>query len=341
MVVLNTASGTDQITSLMMAAQRYVVNSVAPSTRNQYSKKFNSYNNFCSNTYLATLPITQEKLIMYSTYLADHISHQSIKGHLSAIKYFALIHGQDTDFTEFQRLHRLLKGIKRVQAQKFSKPKRLPITPPILHTFYTNLSRSPLLYEDKLMLWAAMLTAFFGFLRVSEYTSLRVRSHDPAVNLCHSDVFIRSPNVIDIRIKASKTDPFRIGTIIRLTRNFSTLCPVQALLNYLQNNSHKSGPLFTFHDGRFLTRRTFAAALNKLKPAHINNLSSHSFRIGAATTAAAAGHPRWLIQALGRWSSDCYKTYLRISDHTKSLVSQSLAHTFNTGPTFDPDNINH
>ena len=193
------------------------------------------------------------------------------------------------------------------------------------------------------MLRAAMLTAFFEFLRVSEYTSSHVKSFDPAVTLCHSDLLIISPDVIDLRIKASKTDPFRIGSIIRLTRNYSTLCPcpVQALFNYILSATRKSGPLFKFQDGRFLSRRTFAAALNKLKPAHINNLSSHSFRIGAATTAAAAGHPRWLIQALGRWSSDCYKTYLRISDHTKNLVSRSLASTFNPGPTFDPDNITH
>ena len=253
----------------MMAAQRYVVNSVAPSTREQYSKKFYYYRRFCFNTSLAPLPITQEKLVMYATFLANYISHQTIKGHLSAIKFFAQIHGQDTEFTAFRRLHRLMKGIKRMQAQRFSKPKRLPITPTILFILLTNLSTSTLLYEDKLMLRAAMLTAFFGFLRVSEYTSSHVKSFDPAVTLCHSDLLIKSPNVIDLRIKASKTDPFRVGSIIRLTRNYSTLCPVQALFDYVLCATRKSGPLFKFQDGRFLSRRTFAAALNKLKPAHM------------------------------------------------------------------------
>jgi hypothetical protein len=324
-----------------MAAQAYVQQSVAPNTRYQYLSKIENYNQLCKNLGINPTPISQEKLIIYATHLAQHISHQSIKCHLSAIKYYAQVNGQDTDFTTFSRLFRLMNGIKRVQAQKFSKPKRIPITPPLLYSLRNNLFKSTIPYEDKLMLWAAMLTAFFGFLRISEYTSTHARTHDPTTTLCRQDITIISPMAVDIRIKASKTDPFRVGTTIRLIRNNSPLCPIVALFNYKRTLHLNSGPLFTFHDGRYLTRRNFSSALNKIKPPSTNNLSSHSFRIGAATTAAAAGLPRWLIQALGRWTSDCYKTYLRISDHTKNIVSQSLANTMSHSTTFDPDNISH
>ena len=324
-----------------MDAQRYVVQSVAPSTRYQYNSKVQYYGRFCQGVHIIPFPATQGKMILYATHLGQYISHQSIKCHLSAIKYQAQIHGQHTDFSDFKLLHRLLKGIKRVQAQKFSKPKRIPITPPLLLQLREKLFSSALPYEDKQMVWAAMLTAFYGFLRISEYTSSRARSYDPATTLCRSDILIKNLNTIDIRIKASKTDPFRVGTTIRIIRNDSPLCPVQALLEYIRISPHQSGPLFRFHDGRFLTRTNFAATLNKVKPPGTKNLSSHSFRIGAATTAAAAGLPRWLIQILGRWTSDCYKTYLRISDHTKNIVSHSLAMTMSTGATFDPDNISH
>ena len=173
------------------------------------------------------------------------------------------------------------------------------------------------------MLWAAMLTAFHEFLRVSEYTSSHVRQFDPLTTLCWTDVTISS-SCITLLIKASKTDPFRQGTKIHLFRNNSHLCPFQALTYFISSHPTRSGPLFTWHDGRYLTRQGLASVLSKIKPQHLVSMSSHSFRIGAATTAAAAGFPRWLIQALGRWTSNCYTQYIRIPHTTLQSVSLSL-----------------
>ena len=165
------------------------------------------------------------------------------------------------------------------------------------------------------MLWAAMLTAFFGFLRVSQYTSAFVCSYDPSTTLCYEDVDFKD-DYIHINIKASKTDPFQTGSMIRLAPNSSSTCPVKALKQYMSVQPSKTGPLFSFQGGKYLTRKDISNVLHEFLPHNTKGISSHSFRIGAASAAASTGYPRWLIRSLGRWSSDCFQNYIRIPNST-------------------------
>ena len=330
----------EAIEALEHQASALIRKSVAPSTEKKYLGCSEKFREFCHNISINPFPPSEHSLILFATSLSKSMSHKNISAHIAAVKYHSQVIGYDLDCTSFSRLYRLLRGIKRTQGKKFRKPPRIPVTPSLLLTMGRNLWNSSYHFLDKAMLWAAMLTAFYGFLRVSEYTSPLVRYYDPLTTLCYQDITIMSHSQISIHIKASKTDPFRSGVQIHILANASPLCPFQALLKFLSMHPTKSGPLFIWNDGRFLTRSGLATAINRIKPCHIKNMSSHSFRIGAASTAAAAGHPRWLIQALGRWSSNCYRDYIRVPSSTLSQVSSSLAFlTSATYPTFDPDNI--
>ena len=186
------------------------------------------------------------------------------------------------------------------------------------------------------MLLAASTTAFFGFLRSSEFVSHSIRKFDPESTLMFSDVTFKAPR-ISLNIKISKTDPFRQGCTIRLSPTNTVICPVSALQQHLKRHPTKNGPLFTYADGSYLTRRRLNIFLKTALPSSARTpYSSHSFHIGAATTAAAAGLPRWLIQHLGRWNSDCFKLYIRIPDNTIDMVSTSLVNTKYIGHTWDP-----
>ena len=64
------------------------------------------------------------------------------------------------------------------------------------------------------MLWAAYCTAFFGFLRSGELTVPSLAAYDPGAHFSYGDVRFNSqanPKVAQVRIKASKTDPFAKG----------------------------------------------------------------------------------------------------------------------------------
>lgn len=72
--------------------------------------------------------------------------------------------------------------------------------------------------------------------------------------------------------------------------------------------------LFVDAAGRVITAQQFTHDLDAV--VHMANLSHyfikpHSFRIGAATTAASIGIPGESIQRMGRWSSGAFTRYIR------------------------------
>ena len=118
-----------------------------------------------------------------------------------------------------------------------------------------------------------------------------------------------------LHIKISKTDPFGRGCFIYLAPTRQRVCPVAALQYYLAVRGTTPGPLFVWADGSRLTAPQVNHYMRLLLSGMgiVGNYSFHSFCIGAGTAAAAAGLPDHLIQALGRWTSDAYRCYIRTS----------------------------
>ena len=74
-------------------------------------------------------------------------------------------------------------------------------------------------------------------------------------------------------------------------------------------------PLFVTPTGTIMSRAWFLDKLNTLlrRIGFTDKFSGHSFRSGAATSAAKAKIPDHLIKVLGRWNSDCYNRYVKPS----------------------------
>ena len=94
-----------------------------------------------------------------------------------------------------------------------------------------------------------------------------------------------------------------MGCQVVLGKTGDDLCPVAALLNYLLIRGNRPGALFQWQDGTLLSKIRFVEAIClALTAAHLpaKDYAGHSFRIGAATTAAMAGLKDSTIQTLGR-----------------------------------------
>lgn len=234
------------------------------------------------------------------------------------------------------RLRQVLRGVEIMKGRQGStKRPRLPITPTILKRikgvgFLSKEDRGRGLADQK-MLWAASLTAFFGFCRSGEITLPQDGGYDPGIHLSYRDVAVDNPGqprIISLLLRRSKTDQVGKGVKVILGRTGHDLCPVAAVLDYLGSRGSDSGPLFRWSDGRPLTRTRFVEEVRiALQRANLpaKNFAGHSFRIGAATTAAAAGVEDSTIQALGRWKSSAFLRYIRASPKTLAGVSRVLA----------------
>ena len=239
---------------------------------------------------------------------------------MSAVRFLHIAEGeQDPFLPTLQRLHYILQGIKRSEAERgVEKRVRLPISPGILRKIKA-VWETPPTQPDSVMLWAACCLGFFGFLRSGEMTVPSDKAYNPSCHLSLDDVAVDNPvapQVLRVRIKQSKTDPFRKGIDLYMGKTATDICPVKAVLNYLVVRGKRPGPLFVYDDGTYLTRQRLVEALcHTVGKAGLNPdlYCSHSFRIGAATTAAEKGMEDSVIKTLGRWKSLAYLEYIGIS----------------------------
>ena len=137
-----------------------------------------------------------------------------------------------------------------------------------------------------------------------------------------------NPSTIRVHIRRAKADPFGKGIYIFLGKADGTLCPVTAILSYLAIRPAGEGPLLVRGDRSPLRREQFVQAVKDiLREAQIDPTpySGHSFRIGAATSAAAKGVPDHLIKVLGRWKSEAYQLYVRTPPASLAAISARLA----------------
>ncbi len=141
-----------------------------------------------------------------------------------------------------------------------------------------------------------VILAFFGFLRCSELAI--ISSFDPAIHPTISDLAVLDDETIPYTIKQSKTDQTKKGHFIYIFNLQSPILPYQTLLAFLHLRKSQSklpsDPLSTDDPNRPATRFWFQKHLKAvlhLSGTPAGNFSSHSFRIGAATTAAHKGLP--------------------------------------------------
>lgn len=184
---------------------------------------------------------------------------------------------------------------------------------------------------DDVTFWAACLVAFMLMLRKSNYAPVKACEFDQSRQLTRGHIQFVKNKAVWVTIVWTKTLQFRLKQLKfpLLSIPGSELCPVQALqrmVALVPQNSDR--PLFCRKNGQAWTYGQFQDKLRScLKQAgyKARKFSSHSFRRGGCSFCFEAGVPTFLIQTIGDWRSDVYKTYCEISIVTRAKACNAFA----------------
>lgn len=303
------------------------------SSHRTYKAAEKKYLDFCVKFSLTPFPLRESLLCYYVACIGQQgLAHNTIKTYLSGLRQSQITLGlPEPHLGDMPRLQQIIRGVQveRGKAGRTPRP-RLPITPSILRRLKAVWEGKGVGWEVT-MLWAASTFTFFSFCRSGEVTVPSPSGFDPTIHLSYSDISVdnpKSPSVLIVKLEKSKTDPFRIGVNIAVGSTQNDLCPVSAMLAYLAIRGSRDGPLFTWQNGTPLTRIQFVESVREgLSKANLpaKDFAGHSFRIGAATTAATLGMEDSLIQTLGRWKSSAYLLYVKLDPRQLASISENLS----------------
>jgi integrase len=159
---------------------------------------------------------------------------------------------------------------------------------------------------------ALLLIGFAGAFRRSELSRIDCESIE------------RTEAGIVITIPRSKTDQEGQARQVAIPRGRATVCPVQALDQWLELSGITDGPVFrqVSRRGHVLPGQLSGDAIASIVKQRVSAIgldptrySGHSLRAGFVTSAASAGTPTWRIKAqTGHVSDALVGRYIRLSD---------------------------
>jgi hypothetical protein len=189
-------------------------------------------------------------------------------------------------------------------------------------------------------MWAAMLsTAFCGLLRAAEAAVQEGEAFDPLVNLTREDISFKvdekGNEYMVLMVRPAKQYPGALKDVpLLISAGGSLLDPVRAMKRMLELDpvpvhERASTPLFRLGQAAITVAqvRSMVKVLMRAIGLDERRYGAHSLRIGGATAALAAGLSPATIRAAGRWSSDIYLIYCRISKESAAGVATCIGST--------------
>ena len=266
------------------------------------------------------------------------ISAQTILKYVGQIRrwHYRMFHTELCGDLDLSHLRDLIRGICRSIAQPVPLKRWGVRTQDLSESMARFLTNS---VED--CMWRAALTvAFCGLMRGAEFAVQDGVELDLHVHLTRADVkIVVNPDgskTLVLRMRPAKGKPGQTKSVpLLMGGGGSLLDPVKAVEAMLAADPvpvelEAETPLFRRSNGRAIRVadvRMVVKVLMKSLGRDPARFGAHSLRIGGATAALAAGMSPATIRAAGRWASDIYQLYTRLTRESVASVSVVIGST--------------
>lgn len=278
-----------------------------------------------------SLPFDEKKTMEFVGWMeARGLRSRSMSTYLSGVRAFHVGSGYKDPFLRDPLVKLILKGQDnwdKLQDKLGGKEGKLPVTKNIMKMIKNNLVKIDWSKLEKRLFWAVATLAWSGSFRIHELCSRKEGEFDGQTTLLWRDINFgklkldqEELRTISVHVKSPKVDKIGAGDNIQVFQLSNFMCPIKAMDSYKAETKIRvepDMPVFRLESGVCLTgaevnRRLaiLTSEVSNLVPGGV--ISSHSFRSGVPSEMARAGKDVAAIQAVGRWQSDAYKSYLKM-----------------------------
>ena len=320
---------------LTLRVQYLLEQKITVGTNDSYKSAFRQYLRFCAQFGLKPLPLNEMTTLYWLAFRTTEVKASSAISGYYGVKKMALYHGHPVDDSKWKYLKEARATIDKVFGAR-TPDRRMPITFELLGKMYPYFNMGN--YDD-LVIYTMMVAATAGLLRTGEIfaknKSVSPHKKDkPSVRALWNrnlkvttDSKTNEIEFYECTIRATKTEKGHCDVQTVWAKGKWPVSPAELMTQYLHARIRLSAtnpklslaptaPLFQLLDGTIVTKADMLNRFNKLKQdmnLDMHTYTIYSFRIGGATSLARRGIDHRIIQIAGRWRSDAYALYIRMT----------------------------
>lgn len=277
------------------------------STKKVYRSHMYSYLNFV-NTHQLPLEPSEDTLALYIVFMSNHIKPSSVEVYLAGIShYLAPYYPSIRTVRQSQFIKQTLRGCMKTYNTPIHRVRALTMLE--VENCVSVFTAQP--SHDDLLFVSQLLIGFFALMRLGELVFPDDHLIEVQRKLSLRSTLKINNKSISFLLPFHKADTKFEGNSILVLSNPSISNPVPIMKRYISSRDSlfPNNNILWLRKNGFPPRRKWF--LDRLRKVCGQDVGGHSIRSGGATFLAQCGFSMDTIQALGRWSSDTFKIYIR------------------------------